>query len=272
MKATPGWVREWADRYVAGMGLVEARLFDEVGPDVAARGHYEPEEFSAVARWKTPRSKPRIAANPADDVRDLTAAAFAAPERLQHRILTLLDGVRVPTQRRCWRLPSLTTTHCSTCAAPRLSPASASGTVPAATAATSRCAAASPGASRSTYAPLTGRSGGGARTATERDPGPNSLLRAARRCGSGAPRPARRRRVRRLLHPQPAPRCVASAAAVRRSQPRRRRPLLARRAWHLGPRPAGVLRAAPRQGPQALSAQIDALLGLGALEVRSLPL
>jgi len=91
------WVRTWADRYIEQMGEVESYLLDEIGPTAKARGFYEPGELAAVARWKTPRSRQRIAANSDADVRGITAMAFAAPERLQHRVLTLLYGVRVPT-------------------------------------------------------------------------------------------------------------------------------------------------------------------------------
>jgi hypothetical protein len=97
MKPTRDWVRTWADRYIAKMGDTELHLLEAVGPAVAARGHYEPGELSDVARWKTPRSQSLIASNPAVDVRDITSAAFLAPEHLQHRVLTLLIGVRVPT-------------------------------------------------------------------------------------------------------------------------------------------------------------------------------
>lgn len=76
---------------------MEPRLFEEVGPAAAARGFYELDEFAVVSRWKTPRSRRRIATNSGDDVRDASALAFAAPERLQHRILTLLDGIGAPT-------------------------------------------------------------------------------------------------------------------------------------------------------------------------------
>lgn len=87
----------WADSYEQAMPREEARLLGEVGPVVAARGHYEPDEFVAVARWKTPRTGPRIATNSDLDIREITAVAFHAPERLQHRVLTVLDGVGVPT-------------------------------------------------------------------------------------------------------------------------------------------------------------------------------
>lgn len=44
-----------------------------------------------------PRSRPGIAANSGSDIRQITGMAFAAPEPLQHRALTLLSGVGVPT-------------------------------------------------------------------------------------------------------------------------------------------------------------------------------
>jgi hypothetical protein len=91
------FVSRWATAYGWQMGTLELRLFDEVGPAVRGRGFYEPDELAAVAAWKTRRSKGRVASNPADDVRDITRLAFVAPERLQHRALTLLEGVRVPT-------------------------------------------------------------------------------------------------------------------------------------------------------------------------------
>jgi len=87
----------WAGEYERHMGSVEPRLLDEVGPAAAARGFYEPDEFVAVARWKTPRTKQRIAANPDSDVREVTHIAFAASEQLQHRLLTVLSGVQVRT-------------------------------------------------------------------------------------------------------------------------------------------------------------------------------
>ena len=97
MPADQAFVHRWAQAYETRMSSTEPWLLCEVGPAAAERGHYEPEAFAAVAHWKTPRSRSRIASNPASDVRDLTAIAFTAPEALQHRVLTLLDGVRVPT-------------------------------------------------------------------------------------------------------------------------------------------------------------------------------
>ena len=88
------FVLTWAALYEQRMGSTESWLLDNVGPVAAARGHYEPDEFIAVARWKTPRSRPAIAANSGSDIRQITAMAFAAPESLQHRALTLLQGGR----------------------------------------------------------------------------------------------------------------------------------------------------------------------------------
>lgn len=97
MKVSKTFVRTWADRYVANMGSEEVELLEVVGPAASARGHYEPDELVRVARWKTPRSQSRIAANAPDDMRDVTSMAFCAPDRFQHRVLTLLAGVGVPT-------------------------------------------------------------------------------------------------------------------------------------------------------------------------------
>lgn len=96
-EVTDEWVRRWAGAYTERMGSLEPRLLSEVGPAVRARGFYEPGELAEVAGWKTQRSKSRIAGNSPDDVRDITGLALSAPERVQHQVLTLLDGVRVPT-------------------------------------------------------------------------------------------------------------------------------------------------------------------------------
>ena len=79
------------------MDPAEAKLLSDVGPAAATRGFYEPGEFADVARWKSPRSQRHVLANRGADVREVTAMAFAAPERFQHRVLTLLDGIRVPS-------------------------------------------------------------------------------------------------------------------------------------------------------------------------------
>lgn len=97
MQIDRSFVLTWSARYEQYMGSTEPKLLDEVGPTAAARGHYEPDEFAEVARWKTPRSRPGILANSDIDICQITAMAFTASEPVQHRALTLLKGVGVPT-------------------------------------------------------------------------------------------------------------------------------------------------------------------------------
>src|ERR1700722_2080728 len=97
MRIDRSFVLSWAALYEQHMDSTEPKLLGEVGPAAAARGHYEPDGFTEVARWKTPRSRPSILANSYSDIRQITAMAFAAPEPVQHRALTLLKGVSVPT-------------------------------------------------------------------------------------------------------------------------------------------------------------------------------
>lgn len=89
------FVEAWADRYVLYMGPVEGRLLDEVGPRVRDQGHYTREDFAAVGDWKSVRIRGRLASNSDEDIREVSSMAFAAPERFQHLVLTLLRGVQV---------------------------------------------------------------------------------------------------------------------------------------------------------------------------------
>lgn len=69
-----------------------------VGAAAVARGHYTRAEFIAVCAWKTPRSRPRIAANPESAVTDATARALSAgDEAARMAALLELSGVGVPT-------------------------------------------------------------------------------------------------------------------------------------------------------------------------------
>jgi hypothetical protein len=83
--------------YEAGTPEEESLLFDEIGPAVRPQSDDLHDRFAPVAEWKTPGSKSRVAANSAEDVRVVTWMALSAPERLQHRVLVLLQGVHVPT-------------------------------------------------------------------------------------------------------------------------------------------------------------------------------
>jgi hypothetical protein len=87
------FVAYWSRQYVEddkSVGGKEQELFTRVGPQVAKRGYYQKAEMAMVGDWKSPRIRSRLARNPDEDVRDISRLALAAPERLQHRILSLL--------------------------------------------------------------------------------------------------------------------------------------------------------------------------------------
>ena len=88
------FVSRWSRRYANT--AKEEELLTNVGPAVARRGYYKMEELAQVGEWKSPRIRKRLAQNSAVDVEDITRLALAAPERLQHRVLGLLHGVRDP--------------------------------------------------------------------------------------------------------------------------------------------------------------------------------
>lgn len=63
-----------------------------------ARGHYTREEFIEVCAWKTPRSRPRVAANSETAVAEATGRALAASdEATRFAALVELQGVGAPT-------------------------------------------------------------------------------------------------------------------------------------------------------------------------------
>ena len=77
--------------------LDESRLL-AVHAAVRVRGHYTREEFIEVCAWKTPRSRPRVAANSEAAVLDATGRALtASDEATRFAALLELDGVGAPT-------------------------------------------------------------------------------------------------------------------------------------------------------------------------------
>jgi hypothetical protein len=69
-----------------------------LGAAVRGRGHYTREEFIEVCAWKTPRSRPRVAANSESQVVDATGRALAdTDEATRFAALLELDGVGAPT-------------------------------------------------------------------------------------------------------------------------------------------------------------------------------
>jgi hypothetical protein len=91
----------------AEIGALAARFGDDAGDDrpaaigaaAALRGHYTRVEFLTLCEWKSPRSRPLVAANPAGAVRSATrrALAPAADERGRIEALLALRGVGMPT-------------------------------------------------------------------------------------------------------------------------------------------------------------------------------
>ncbi|MEV4119970.1 hypothetical protein [Micromonospora sp. NPDC049645] len=91
---TSEFVLFWSERY--RVRPRERDVFGRVGPAVAERGYYNRDDLLDVVRWKSPRSTTYIGRNSDSDIKELTRIALAAPERLQHRVLCLLEGVGVP--------------------------------------------------------------------------------------------------------------------------------------------------------------------------------
>jgi len=69
-----------------------------VGAAVRARGRFTRAEFIEVCAWKTPRSRPRVAANSEAAVAEVTGRALAADDEVtRFGALLELQGVGAPT-------------------------------------------------------------------------------------------------------------------------------------------------------------------------------
>ncbi|NMH96616.1 hypothetical protein [Pseudonocardia acidicola] len=87
------FVRHWSERYPI---TSDRRVLDEIGPAVAARGHYTMDELLVVGRWKATRATGYMRRNTAEDVEAITRLGLTAPDHLAHRVLRLLAGVLDP--------------------------------------------------------------------------------------------------------------------------------------------------------------------------------
>lgn len=54
-------------------------IADDIGPRARERGYFTKPEFLALCHWKTPRSQPRVASNPAELIKDATRIALSTP-------------------------------------------------------------------------------------------------------------------------------------------------------------------------------------------------
>ena len=92
----PDRIPELASRYEYPRD--DAHLVNDVGPTVREAGCYTAAQLQLIARWKSPRSAGRTEKNTNEYVMESTAAALSSEnEKLKISILTLLDGVRLPT-------------------------------------------------------------------------------------------------------------------------------------------------------------------------------
>jgi hypothetical protein len=75
LQCDPAQLPELASRYLADQ---DTRLVEEIGPRAKARGYYKRDEFLELCRWKTQRSKSKIARNSAEEVEEVTRLALDA--------------------------------------------------------------------------------------------------------------------------------------------------------------------------------------------------
>ena len=89
---------EEIEALAARFGSPDESRFLAVGAAVRARGHYTREEFIEVCAWKTPRSRPRVAANTETAIAEATGRALGAgDEPTRFAALLELHGVGAPT-------------------------------------------------------------------------------------------------------------------------------------------------------------------------------
>ena len=87
-------ITRWAKRYATTQDVAPLAF----GSAANHRGYLTKAEFLGLAKWKTPRTQKRCKANSDDFIQVVTQTALATTdERLRIEVLTLLDGVRLPT-------------------------------------------------------------------------------------------------------------------------------------------------------------------------------
>jgi hypothetical protein len=88
-------IQSWANEYG---NPDEDRFLGGILERVSQQGYYSQEDFAALCRWKTPRSKRLVAENTADTIRRLTGAALSSRDE-EHRVESLLSlrGIAWPT-------------------------------------------------------------------------------------------------------------------------------------------------------------------------------
>jgi hypothetical protein len=91
-------IPKWTERFSIEIEPEELPIDTEIAPKVRERGYYTKPEFLKVCRWKSPRTKPLCAANPASRIEIVSRAALSSNnERARIETFTLLSGVSWPT-------------------------------------------------------------------------------------------------------------------------------------------------------------------------------
>jgi hypothetical protein len=92
------WIDYWAKRYLDDTPDYDTEVLELVGPRVRGRGGYDRHDLLTVGRWKARgRTQSSLKHNTDKAIHDITRMALKAELPYQHRILTLLEGVQVPT-------------------------------------------------------------------------------------------------------------------------------------------------------------------------------
>ena len=88
-------IATYASRYAPARN--EEELID-LRNTVQIAGHVTKSQFTALAKWKSPRSAPRVDRNNDEFIKEITGISLQSnSERTRIEVLTILDGVHWPT-------------------------------------------------------------------------------------------------------------------------------------------------------------------------------
>lgn len=91
-----GEVSRWAAQYPDA--AAEDAFHFPIRERTIGLGYYSEADLRALCRWKSPRTQPKVASNPAEFVRAVSHTALTTDsERLRIEVLTLLAGVNWAT-------------------------------------------------------------------------------------------------------------------------------------------------------------------------------
>lgn len=103
MPSPPSFTLQFDPAMMAGLASRYPQAYDDeisgqIAPAVRARGYFTKPELVKLCEWKTPRSRPLVARNDEDEVREATRLALStSSEALRIKIPMLLSGVGWPT-------------------------------------------------------------------------------------------------------------------------------------------------------------------------------